>query len=162
MLKNNDTCESEIQHRCAKACSAFNSSTKCLWSTPIIREVKQRVYLSANRLIMMYGSETWAAPSTLMSKIDCMEMKLLRRMLDYFWSRVRHNENLHEYVDLMYRRIASERYQHLAPPSKIATETRLRFFGHRLKRPADRLVQRVMRSLSGSSRKRGPGRRRKF
>ncbi|KAK6752165.1 hypothetical protein RB195_003529 [Necator americanus] len=36
-------------------------------------------------------------------------------------------------------------YQHFAPPSEVATENRLRFFGHILRRPPDRLVQRVLR-----------------
>ncbi|KAK6748443.1 hypothetical protein RB195_001208 [Necator americanus] len=48
-------------------------TTKCLWSTAISNEVKLRVYLSANRPIMMYGSETWAAPSTVMERVDCTE-----------------------------------------------------------------------------------------
>ncbi|KAK6763073.1 hypothetical protein RB195_023687 [Necator americanus] len=52
------------------------------------------------------------------------------------------------------------RYQHLAPPSKVAKVNRLRFFGHILRRPADRLVQRVLRNLSGSSWKKPPGRKR--
>ncbi|KAK6764464.1 hypothetical protein RB195_024697 [Necator americanus] len=55
-----------------------------------------------------------------------------------------------------------ERYQHLAPPSKVAKLNRLRSFGHILSRPADRLVQRVLTSLSGSSWKKPPGRKRKF
>ncbi|KAK6763322.1 hypothetical protein RB195_023869 [Necator americanus] len=54
------------------------------------------------------------------------------------------------------------RYQHLASPSKVAKVNRLRFFGHILRRPADRLVQRVLRSLSGSSWKKPRGRKRKF
>ncbi|KAK6726916.1 hypothetical protein RB195_004923 [Necator americanus] len=41
-------------------------------------------------------------------------------------------------------------------------ENRLRFSGHTLRRPGDRLVQRVLKSLSGSSWKRPPGRKRKF
>ncbi|KAK6727719.1 hypothetical protein RB195_005415 [Necator americanus] len=53
-------------------------------------------------------------------------------------------------------------YQHLAPPSKVAKVNRLRFFGRILRRPADRLVKRVLRSLSGSSWKKPPGRKRKF
>ncbi|KAK6743030.1 hypothetical protein RB195_010348 [Necator americanus] len=65
---------------------------------------------------MTYGSVTWARPSTVMERLDCMEGKLLRRLLGYFWPR----------------------------------------------RPADRLVQRVLRSLSGSSWKKLPGRKRKF
>ncbi|KAK6756944.1 hypothetical protein RB195_015021 [Necator americanus] len=64
--------------------SALNSITKCLWSTPITNEVKLRVYLSAIRPIMMYGSETWAAPSTVMDRLDCAERKLLRWLLGYF------------------------------------------------------------------------------
>ncbi|KAK6736499.1 hypothetical protein RB195_019281 [Necator americanus] len=54
------------------------------------------------------------------------------------------------------------RYQHLAPASKVGTENRLLFFGHTIKRPADRLVQRVLRSLLDSSWKRPRGRKRKF
>ncbi|KAK6736616.1 hypothetical protein RB195_019360 [Necator americanus] len=115
-LKNNGSYERDVQQRCDKAASASNSSTKCLWSTPITNEVKLRVYLSAIRPIMMYGSETWAAPSTVMEKLDCTERKLLRRLLGYFWPRG----------------------------------------------PADRLVQRVLRSSSGSSWKNPPDRKRKF
>ncbi|KAK6751555.1 hypothetical protein RB195_003140 [Necator americanus] len=80
-LKNNGSYERGVQQRCAKATSAFNSLTKCLWSTPITNEVKLRVYPSAIRPIMMYGSETWAAPSTVMERLDCTERKLLRQLL---------------------------------------------------------------------------------
>ncbi|KAK6747900.1 hypothetical protein RB195_000856 [Necator americanus] len=73
--------------RCAKATSAFNSLTKCLWSTPITNEVKLRVYLSAIRPFMMYGSETWAALSTVMERLDCAKRKLLRRLLGCLWPR---------------------------------------------------------------------------
>ncbi|KAK6756514.1 hypothetical protein RB195_014744 [Necator americanus] len=55
-----------------------------------------------------------------------------------------------------------ERCQHLAPPSKVIKVNRLRFFGCILRRPADRLVQRVLKSFPGSSWKKPPGRKRKF
>ncbi|KAK6743110.1 hypothetical protein RB195_010404 [Necator americanus] len=84
MLKNNGSYERDVQQRCAKATSVFNSLTKCLWSTPITNEVKLRVYLSAIRPIMMYGSKTWAAASTIMERLDCTERKQLRRLLSYF------------------------------------------------------------------------------
>ncbi|KAK6761264.1 hypothetical protein RB195_022359 [Necator americanus] len=80
-LKNNGSYERSVQQRCAKATSAFNSLTKCLWSTPITNEVKLRVYLPAIRPIMMYGSETWATPSRVMEKLCCTERKLLRHLL---------------------------------------------------------------------------------
>ncbi|KAK6764050.1 hypothetical protein RB195_024397 [Necator americanus] len=162
MLKNNGSYERDVQQRCAKAASAFNSLTKCLWSTPITNEVKLRVYLSAIRPIMMYGSETWAAPSTVMERLDCTERKLLRRLLGYFWLRVCHNEDLYAEIGVVYRRMTHGGYQHLTPPSKAAEVNRLCFFGHILRRPADRLVQRVLKSSSGSSWKKSPGRKRKF
>ncbi|KAK6760673.1 hypothetical protein RB195_021942 [Necator americanus] len=87
-LKNNDCYGRDVQQRCAKATSAFNSLTKCLWSTPITHEVKLLVYLSAIRPIMMYGSETWPAPLTVMERFDCTERKMLRRLLGYFWPRI--------------------------------------------------------------------------
>ncbi|KAK6740982.1 hypothetical protein RB195_009059 [Necator americanus] len=54
------------------------------------------------------------------------------------------------------------RYRHLAPPSKVAKVNRLRFFAHILRRPADRLVQRVLKSSSGSSWKKPPAGRAVF
>ncbi|KAK6742215.1 hypothetical protein RB195_009838 [Necator americanus] len=84
MLKNGGSYERDIQQRCAKATFAFNSSAKYLWSIPIANDVKLRIYLSASRPIMMYDSETCAAPSTVMEKLDCTEKKLVRRMLSYF------------------------------------------------------------------------------
>ncbi|KAK6742290.1 hypothetical protein RB195_009878 [Necator americanus] len=111
---------------------------------------------------MMYGSETCAAPSTVMERLDCTVRKLLRRLLGYFWPWACHNEELYAEIDVVYRRMTRGRYQHLAPPSKVAKVNRLRFFGHILRRPADRLIQRVLRSLSDSKWKKPPGRKRKF
>ncbi|KAK6749708.1 hypothetical protein RB195_001985 [Necator americanus] len=159
-LKKNGSYERDVQQRCAKATSAFNSLTKCLRSAP--NEVELRVYLSAIRPIMMYGSETWPAPSTVMERLDCTERKLLRRLLGHFWPRACHNEDLYAEIDVVYWRMTRGRYHHLAPPSKAAKVNRLRFFGHILRRPADRLIQRDLRSSSGSSWKKPPGRKRKF
>ncbi|KAK6762514.1 hypothetical protein RB195_023295 [Necator americanus] len=126
-LKNNGSYERDGQQRCAKAISAFDSLTRCLWSTPITNEVKLRVYLSAIRPIMMYGSETWAAPLTVKERLDCTERKLLRRLLGYFWP------------------------------------VTIKIFTQKLMcRPADSLVQRVLRSSSGSNWKKPPDRKRKF
>ncbi|KAK6739360.1 hypothetical protein RB195_021032 [Necator americanus] len=47
---------------------------------------------------MMYGSETWAAPPTVMERLDCTE--LLRRLLGYFWPRICHNEDLYAETDV--------------------------------------------------------------
>ncbi|KAK6759594.1 hypothetical protein RB195_021274 [Necator americanus] len=44
-LKNNCSYEEDVQQRCAKATSPFNSLTKCLWSTPITNEVNEAASL---------------------------------------------------------------------------------------------------------------------
>ncbi|KAK6735984.1 hypothetical protein RB195_018945 [Necator americanus] len=72
-----------------------------------------------------------------------------------------HNEDLYAKIDVVYRRM-TRGYQHIALPSKVATENCLHFFFHILRRPADRLVQRVLRNLSSLSWKKPPGRKRKF
>ncbi|KAK6735934.1 hypothetical protein RB195_018910 [Necator americanus] len=77
-------------------------------------------------------------------------------------SGVCHNEGLYAEIDVVYQRMTRARYQHLAPLSKAAKVNRLRFFGHILRRSADRLVQRVLKSSSGSSLKKPSGRKRKF
>ncbi|KAK6748094.1 hypothetical protein RB195_000990 [Necator americanus] len=102
-----------------------------------------------NSPIMIYGSETFAEPSTMMERLDCTERKLLRLLLGYFWPRVCYNEDLYAEIDVVYRWVTRGKHQHLAP--KVAKVNRLRFFGHILRRPADRLVKRVLRSSVGSS-----------
>ncbi|KAK6766008.1 hypothetical protein RB195_025738 [Necator americanus] len=53
-------------------------------------------------------------------------------------------------IDVVYRQEMCKRYQHLAPPSKVATENRLRFFDHTVRRSAYRLCRRVQRCPSDS------------
>ncbi|KAK6760369.1 hypothetical protein RB195_021731 [Necator americanus] len=67
-----------------------------------------QVYLSAIHPIMMYRSETWAAPATVMEKLDFMERKLFRRPLGYFWPLICHNEELYSEVDMLYRRMTCD------------------------------------------------------
>ncbi|KAK6743120.1 hypothetical protein RB195_010406 [Necator americanus] len=73
-----------------------------------------------------------------------------------------HNEGLYAEIDVVYRRMTRGRHRHLAPPSKAAEVNRLHFFGHILRRPVDRLVQRVLKSSSSLNWKKPPGRKRKF
>ncbi|KAK6754470.1 hypothetical protein RB195_013460 [Necator americanus] len=77
------------------------------------------------------------------------------------WPKICHNEELYTEIDVIYLRM-TKRYQHLAPPSKVATENRLCFIGHILRRLVDPPVQRVLRSLLASSWETHPGRKRKF
>ncbi|KAK6736081.1 hypothetical protein RB195_019015 [Necator americanus] len=49
---------------------------------------------------MMYASETWAAASTVMERLDCTERRMLRRLLGHFWSGVCHNVDLYAEIDV--------------------------------------------------------------
>ncbi|KAK6748384.1 hypothetical protein RB195_001171 [Necator americanus] len=95
MLKNDDSYERDIHQRCAEANSAFNSLIKCLWSISIANEVKLQVHPSTIPP-MMYRSETWAAPSAVMEKLDCIKRRLFRRLLGYFWPKIEKNKD--EYI----------------------------------------------------------------
>ncbi|KAK6736727.1 hypothetical protein RB195_019431 [Necator americanus] len=84
----------------------------------------------------MHGSETWAAPSTVIERLDCTERRLLRWLPGSFWPRICHYENLYAEIDVVYRWMTRGRYQHLAPPSKLAIEassTSSEFAGFELK-----------------------------
>ncbi|KAK6763783.1 hypothetical protein RB195_024204 [Necator americanus] len=129
---------------------------------PIANEVKLQVYLSAIRPIMIYGSETSAAPATVLEKLNCMERKLFRRLLGYFWPLVCHNKELYSEVDMVYRRMTRGKRQHLARPSEVVMGNHLRFFGHVMRRPSDRLVKVVLKMLPDPNWKRPPSRKRRF
>ncbi|KAK6763991.1 hypothetical protein RB195_024356 [Necator americanus] len=51
---------------------------------------------------------------------------LLRRLLGYLWLRIYHNEELYAEIHAMNRGMTRGRYHHVALPSKVATENRLR------------------------------------
>ncbi|KAK6737062.1 hypothetical protein RB195_019640 [Necator americanus] len=93
---------------------------------------------------------------------DCIERKLIRRLLGYFRPLVCHNKELYSEVDMVYRRMTRGKRQHLARSSEVAKENRLRFFGHVMRRPTDRLAQVVLRMLPDPNWIRPPVRKRKF
>ncbi|KAK6745723.1 hypothetical protein RB195_012067 [Necator americanus] len=153
MLKNNGSYEKDIQQRCAKATSAIDPyhQRSQAANLPIRNSPQHDVRI-----------EDLGSTSTVMERFGCAERKLLGRLLAYFWPRICCNEDLYAEIDVVYRRMTRGRYQHLEAPSKVAKVNWLRFFGHILRRPADRLVQRILKSSSGSSWKKPPGRKRKF
>ncbi|KAK6762817.1 hypothetical protein RB195_023501 [Necator americanus] len=82
-----------------------------------------------------------------MEKIDCMERKLLRRLLAYLWPMVYHNEELYSEMDMGYRRMTRGKHQHLALSPEVVTENRFCLLGHVLKRPSGRLAQVILEML---------------
>lgn len=162
LIQNNGAYEKDLAQRCAKATSAFNSLTRCLWSTRISNTVKLRVYITAVRPIMMYGSETWAASRTAITKLDVTERKLLRRLLGHFWPDRIHNKDLYREVDELYNKVTRGRHSRLLVPSEECVQNRLRLLGHILRRPDGRLVKDALLARPPQEWRRPPGRSRKF
>ncbi|KAK6742651.1 hypothetical protein RB195_010109 [Necator americanus] len=52
---------------------------------------------------MTYGTKVWAAPSTMMAKVDCIERKLLRRLLGYFWPKA--CQDLYAEIDVKIKKV---------------------------------------------------------
>ena len=162
LLMNSGSYAADLAQRCAKATGAFNALSKCLWSSPISKTVKLRVYLTAIRPILMYGSETWAAPPTTISKIDVTERKLFRRMLGYFYPDVVHTVDLYREVNDLYQSLTRNRHTRLRKPSEQCTMNRLRLLGHILRRPDGRLTKDALFSVPAPNWKRPAGGSRKL
>ncbi|MFH4977599.1 hypothetical protein AB6A40_004308 [Gnathostoma spinigerum] len=87
------SCMEDIAYRIANASSAFNMLQKCLWNTKIKNNTKLRVYRTAIRPILMYGSSTWTLTKTAEGKLDAAERRFLRRIFGYKWSdKIRNTE----------------------------------------------------------------------
>jgi exonuclease III len=160
VISGNGDLTRDVTQRCRKAESAFGTLWKCLWSQPISNEMKLRVYLTAIRPIFLYSSETWAMTTSLVSKVDALERRFLRRILGYFYPDRKHNYELYEDVNKIMRRLSNGRVNRLNRPSEEIATRRLRWLGHILRRPHDRIVHLSLRLNPPQEWKRAPGRKR--
>uniref|UniRef100_A0A914W5X4 Uncharacterized protein n=1 Tax=Plectus sambesii TaxID=2011161 RepID=A0A914W5X4_9BILA len=118
--------------------------------------MKLRVYLTAIRPILLYGSETWSAPFGILSQLNVAERRFLRRMLGYRWPDTCSNEQLYAKVDAVYSK-ARHSPSTLPPPSSVVAANRLRLLGHIFRRPPDRLSQSAVHFRAAPSWRRLPG-----
>lgn len=149
----------DVEARIAQACSAFNSLEKVLWRSSVANHVKLRIYLTAIRPAMLYGSGTWALNKKLEEKLDTAERKFLRRMLGYFYPNRRHNSQLYRDVNNIYSRLLRKKSK-LPTPSRQVAATRVRLLGHVLRREDHRIVKQAALTLPPPEWRRGPGRKR--
>uniref|UniRef100_A0A914WEJ2 Reverse transcriptase domain-containing protein n=1 Tax=Plectus sambesii TaxID=2011161 RepID=A0A914WEJ2_9BILA len=156
VVTNTGSFEADIKQRVAKATAAFNLLSRCLWSTSIDSSTKLRVYLIAIRPILLYGSETWSAPSGILSQLNVAERRFMRRMLGYRWPDTYSNEQLYAKVDAIYSKIRHSPST-LPPPSSVVAANRLRLLGHIFRRPPNRLSQLAVRFRGAPSWRRLPG-----
>ncbi|XP_048006662.1 uncharacterized protein LOC125242006 [Leguminivora glycinivorella] len=103
---------------------------------------KGTVYKTAIRPAILYGTETWAAKNVHTQKLHTAEMRMLR------WSS---GVTLKDKVRNEYIRGSLK----VAPITDKLAETRLRWYGHVMRRPEDFVVKKC---LSIATSKRGSGR----
>ncbi|CAH2268542.1 jg2230 [Pararge aegeria aegeria] len=104
-------------------------------------KIKGKLYKSAMRPAILYGTECWAATKKYSTKLHTTEMRMLR------WSAgvTRLNKIKNEYVRGSYG---------ITPIVHKLQEKRLRWYGHVIRRPADHMV-RVALDIPTTKRGRG-------
>ena len=111
------------------------------------KRVKGKVYKTVVRPAMMYGAETWAVKKTQEKKLDVAEMRMLRWMSG---------------VTKLYR-IRNEIIRgttKVGEISKKVQESRLKWYGHVLRRQDEYVGKRVMAMEVPGNRTRGRPKRR--
>ena len=157
-IQPNGSCTEDIGQRIRKAFVAFNSLNRCLWSANIDSCIKLRVYLVAIRPILLYGAETWSGTdSSLLERIDRAERRLLRRLLGYFYPVRPSSEEIYREVDQLQYRLTHGRVSRFLQASQAIEQARLRFVGHLLRRPQQRLARQVLYLHPKGDWKRRPG-----
>ena len=148
----------DISQRISKATAAFNSLSKCLWNSNVADTVKLRVYMTAIRPIMVYASELWSGTdNSVQERVDRAERKMLRRLFGHFYPSIPSRAEIYDETNRAYSRLTRGRIQ-VFPRASIHVETaRLRYLGHVLRRPPNRIVAEVLRLLPDPSWKRRRG-----
>ncbi|KAI5635280.1 hypothetical protein NE865_11972 [Phthorimaea operculella] len=138
------TIDADIVNRTTAAWNKWRTLTLVLCDAKMPIRTKGKVYKTAVRPAMLYGSEVWASKKIHEQKIHTTEMRMLR------WSggvtvtlkdRVR-NEHIRGSFKV-------------APITDKIKESRLRRYGHVFRRPQEHVVKKC---LSIATKKRGRGR----
>ena len=77
----------DIERRCTLGNIAFQSFKKVWMNSKITLHKKLRVYEAQVVSIIMYNSSCWAAPATVLEKLDICHRKHLRFIMNIWWPR---------------------------------------------------------------------------
>ena len=113
----------DITRRISLGYAAFNKYNKA-WNNKIPLEKRLLLYEALVVSVMMYNSSCWAAPKSVLEKLDIVHRRHLRSILNYRYPNVISNVNL-------YRRCNVE------PLSARVDRNRWRMLGHVLRGPSD-------------------------
>ena len=111
--------EQDINVRKALAWDACHKLNR-VWSSPLKRYIKERLFLATVKSVLLYGSNTWTLTKKLEQPLNGTYTRMLRKALNVSWKQHMTNEEL--YKNLQNGKIA---------------ERRLRFAGHCLRHPEE-------------------------
>ena len=113
----------DISRRISLGYAAFNKYKKA-WSNKIPLSKRLILYEALVVSVLMYNSSCWAAPKSVLEKLDVVHRRHLRSILNYRYPNIISNKNL-------YKRCNAE------PLSVRVDRNRWRMFGHVLRGPVD-------------------------
>ena len=113
--------EQDIKVRKALAWEACHKLNR-VWSSPLKRNIKVRLFLATVESVLLYGSNTWTLTKKLEQQLDGTYTRMLRKALNVSWKQHMTNEEL---------------YKNLQNVSKKIAERRLRLSGHCLRHPEE-------------------------
>ena len=140
-LAENGDLDTEMTHRIQSGWKTWKRISGILCDRRIHFRVKGKVYKTVVRLAMMYGAETCAMKKTQEKKLDVAEMRMLRWMSGVTKLDIIRNERIRGTTKV-------------GEISKKVQESRLKWYGHVLRREDECVGKRVM----GIE---GPGKRRR-
>ena len=146
-LAENGDLDAEMTHRIQSGWKNWKRVSGILCDRRISLRVKGKVYKTVVRPAMMYGAETWAVKKTQEKKLDVAEMRMLRWMSGV----------------TKLDRIRNERIRgttKVGEISKKVQESRLKWYGHVLRREEEYVGKRVMAMEVPGKRRRGRPKRR--
>ena len=115
--------EEDITRRISLGYAAFNKYKKA-WNNKTPLEKRLLLYEALVVSVMMYNSSCWAAPKSVLEKLDVVHRRHLRSILNYRYPNIISNVNL-------YKRCNAE------PLSVRVERNRWRMLGHVLRGPTD-------------------------
>ena len=113
--------EQDIKVRKALTWDACHKLNR-VWSSPLKRNIKVRLFLATIESVILYGSNTWTLTKKLEQQLDGTCTRMLRKALNVSWRQHMTNEEL---------------YKNLQNVSKKIAERRLRLAGHCLRHPEE-------------------------
>ncbi|XP_063385560.1 uncharacterized protein LOC134673382 [Cydia fagiglandana] len=142
IISNDGKIDKDVTHRTTVGWQKWRELTGVICDKKMPIKVKGKIYKSAIRPALLYGSECWATCKQQINKMHVTEMRMLR------WSG---GVTLLDKIRNDFIRGSFK----VAPISDKLKENRLRWYGHILRRPEDHMVK---IALNMPTQKRGKGR----